>query len=78
MVVGEVVNATSVQVENILSAVGSIGLWMQALGLVVIGWIAFEIVFLLFQIKRRKRLRHVENQISRIESKLDKLLKKKK
>lgn len=60
---------TSSQVAEIITKLGSIGLWLQAIGLIGIIWIAFQIINWILNRKRMKRL-------ERIEEKLDKILKK--
>jgi hypothetical protein len=70
-------DSTEVFSELILS-LGKIGLWLQAIGaLVVITIIAIIINFVLNK-KRLIRLNHIENKIDSIEDKLEKILKIKK
>lgn len=76
MVVEEAVNVSADVIGDIVSAVGYIGLWIQAIGLIVILWIIFHVVSLIFNRKRRKILYQIRGDLERIERKINKLLKK--
>ncbi len=60
---------------NLLIEVGKLGSWIQALGLVVVLWIVFEVVALIVNRKKRKALYRIKEDLARIESKLDRALK---
>ncbi|MBI2449770.1 hypothetical protein HYV49_05750 [Candidatus Pacearchaeota archaeon] len=64
-------------VSNLALEVGRVGLWIQAIGLVVILWIIFEIIVLINNRIKRKRLYAIEDRLERIEKKLDKFTKSK-
>lgn len=55
---------------------GSIGRWVQAVGLIVVIWIIIQAVTLYFNRKRRKLLEKINEDLGRLEKKIDKLSKK--
>lgn len=61
---------------EILLGVGHLALYMQAVGLILILWIVFQIVTLYFNRKRRKKLYHLSEQLSQLDEKIDRLEKK--
>ena len=65
-----------VVIEDLVLQVGQIGLWVQAVGLVVVLWIIVETITLYYNRKRRLLLIDINERLKRIERKLD-LLKKK-
>ncbi len=64
------------EVGGIITALGTMALWLQAVGVVVILWIIFEIVALYYTIKRMKEVYAIKGDVKRIEGKIDSLLKK--
>ncbi len=60
-------------VGNLVTELGKIGLWVQALGLIIIFWIIFQIVNLIVNRKKRKTLYGIREDLKRIEGKIDKL-----
>lgn len=69
-------NLTDVPTE-IIFEVGKIALWMQTIGIIVILWIIFNIITLIVNRKKRKTLYSIQNDLKRIESKINKINKKK-
>ena len=63
--------------ESIAQDIGELGLWIQAIGLIVILWIVFQVINLIINIKRGVYLRRMKKDIMRIEEKVDKLGRKK-
>ena len=59
-----------------ITEIGRIGNWMQALGIVVILWILFQLVNLWLNRRRWKKLEEFDIKVNRIERKLDKLIKR--
>jgi hypothetical protein len=55
---------------------GKIGLWIQAIGLVVIIWIIVQGVTLFFNRRRRKAIYAIKEDLERIEKKIDRIDKK--
>jgi uncharacterized protein YggT (Ycf19 family) len=78
MATEEIINETANGLAgNILVQLGSLALWLQAIGALILLWIIFQIVNWIMNRKRLKRLDEFEKKINRIERKIDKILKKK-
>lgn len=71
------INAT-MAVEELITEVGRVGKWVEAIGLIVILWIGFEIVYLILAKRRKEELEKLRRDMGRMEKKLDKLVKKRK
>jgi hypothetical protein len=71
------INAT-MAVEELITEVGRVGKWVEAIGLIVILWIGFEIVYLILAKRRKEELEKLRGDMGRMERKLDKLVKKRK
>lgn len=69
-------NLTDIPTEIILE-LGKIAIWMQTLGIIILLWIVFNIITLMVNRKKRKAIYKIQKDLKRIESKIDKLLKKK-
>ena len=61
---------------NLIAEVGQLALWLQAIGLLVVLWIVFQIIFLFIEKKKKKRLENIEQRINAIDKKLDILIRK--
>lgn len=61
---------------NVLTEVGKIGNWLQALGIVVILWLIFQIVALIWNRRNHSTIRDLKRDIERLEKKIDKLAKR--
>ena len=68
----DLVNASA----DFLAQVGRLGSWLQALGMVVILWLFFEIVAFLINRKRMKEIYAIKEDVVRIEKKIDDILKR--
>lgn len=68
--------ATELLPETIIE-IGKMFLYLQTLGIIIIFWITFNIISLIVNRKKRKALYAIRNDLKRIETKLDKLIKKK-
>ena len=66
------------EVTGILSEIGHVGLWLQALGVVVVLTIIFDIVAFVYNKKRMKEIYTIKKDMVRIEKKIDRILQKKK
>ena len=62
---------------EVILEVGKIALWFQAIGIIVILWVIFEIISLIVNRKKRKAIYSIKGDLARIEKKIDKLLNKK-
>lgn len=66
----------AVEVAEVLTKIGEIGLWIQALGLIVILWIVFQVVNFIINRRRIKEIYAIKEDMKRMENKLDRLLRK--
>jgi len=62
---------------NITTQLGSIGIWLQAIGVIVVLWLIFQIIAFILNLKKERKLKRMEASIERIETKIDKIAKKK-
>ena len=76
MAVGDVENVTG-GLGSIITEIGSIALWLQTLGIIVVLWIIFEIIAFWFNRKRMQEVYKIKHDMKRIERKIDKILKQK-
>jgi ATP phosphoribosyltransferase len=60
---------------DIVVEVGKIGNWLQALGLIVILWIVFQVIALIVNRKNRKRIKAMRARIQEMDKKLDKIIR---
>ena len=74
--VGNLFLSPEESVIEILNRLGSIGKWLQAIGIIVILWVVFQIVQFVYNRRRVKRLDRIEEKLKSIEKKLDKIVKK--
>ncbi|MEK6892926.1 MAG: hypothetical protein AABX07_01875 [Nanoarchaeota archaeon] len=77
MLNGDIVNVADAPIE-IINEIGKIGRWLEALGLIIILWILFQIFSLWINRKRMKEIYIIKKDMKRIEGKIDKILNKKK
>ena len=64
-----------VVLEDVVLELGQIGLWIQAVGLIVVLWIIIQSITLYYNRKRRLLLTEIDKRLRRVESKLDKIIK---
>ena len=72
----EIPNLAPDTIADLIIQLGNIGKWVQAVGLVIILWIIFQIIILINNRIRRKQLYKIEERLNNIEKKLDKALKR--
>ena len=77
MAIGDVTNVSSEALNQFIVELGRIGLWIQALGVVIVLWIVFEAISIASNVIKRKRLESIEKRLGEIERKIDKVLSKK-
>jgi len=65
-----------VVIEDVVVQLGQIGLWVQAVGLVVILWIIVEAVTLYYNRRRRLLLMDIDERLKRVEKKIDMIKRK--
>lgn len=59
-------------IDDVVVELGQVGLWIQAVGLVVILWIIFQAITMYYNRKRRLMLIEINERLKRIEQKLKK------
>ncbi len=62
-------------IVQLIKDIGQIGTWIQTIGLVIILWIIFEVIFLINNRIKRKQLYKIEHRLFRIEKKIDSITK---
>ena len=65
-----------VVLEEVLLKLGSVGLWVQAVGLLVIIWIIVESITLYYNRRRRLLLEEINTRLKVVEKKIDLMSKK--
>ena len=73
MAVDSVANTSSDLVSELIADLGRIGLWLQALGVVIVLWLIFQIIALIVNRKKRKTLYAIKDDLERVESKIDRI-----
>ena len=73
MAVEEVVSIPAEVLGKAIVKMGNLVLFLQALGVILILWLVFEIIRLIVNRKNRKRLERIEESIKRIEKKINKI-----
>lgn len=63
-------------VEEVVVQVGRVMLWLQALGLIVLLWMAFQIVQIWLGRVRLRKIDEIKADMKRIEGKIDRLSRK--
>lgn len=64
-------------IEDLVLELGSIGLWVQAVGLVVVLWIIIESITLYYNRKRRLLLEEINERLKVVEKKIDFMIRRK-
>lgn len=76
MVVEEVINISSETATEIISSIGTLGKWLQAIGVIAVLWIVVHTINLILNRKRIRRLDKINESLQRLEKKVNKLSKK--
>ncbi|MFH1787295.1 MAG: hypothetical protein ABH811_00690 [archaeon] len=74
-IVDEVTNSSTSAVFNVVSELGKIGNWLQAIGIIVVIWIIIQVVNFIFNHKKKNYLKSIEQRLKQVEKKIDKLSK---
>jgi len=74
MAIEEIINAPSGVISDLVIAIGQIGLWLKAIGAIVILWLVVHTISVIFNTKRMKEVKNIKEDIVRIEEKIDKIL----
>ena len=70
MVIGEEV------IVNLLTEVGKVGSWLQAIGLIVVLWIIFQIISGVINRRNHNTIKDLKKDVERLEKKIDRLSKR--
>ena len=70
------INESNSTITDLIYELGSIGRWLQTIGIIIIFWIGFQIINLIYNYKKRKQLELIEDKLLKIEKKINKLNKK--
>ena len=62
---------------DVVTEIGKIGLWLKTAGIIFVLWIVFQVVNFIINRKRIKAIYNIKEYMSKMDKKLDKLLKKK-
>ena len=77
MAAEDVLITSSEVISDLAAKVGTLGRWLQAIGLIVVLWILMQIINGVLNRKKSKALKAIKADLERIERKVDKLGKKK-
>ena len=78
MAIEEIIgDSTSIAID-ITKTIGTIGLWLKAIGVVVVIWIIVHIISWILSQRKLKTLYAMKSDIQRIEGKIDQILNKNK
>ena len=58
-------------IGEVITEIGQIGLWLQALGIVIVLAVVFQIISFFYNRKRMKELEVIREDMKRIEGKID-------
>ena len=75
MALEEIANMSTETLAQLIIQIGKIGLWVQAIGILIIFWLIFQIISLVSLIIRKKKIDAIEKRLASIEKKLNTLLK---
>ncbi len=70
------INVSAEVATLLFTELGKIGLWLQALGLVIVVWLIFAVVNLVINRKKLEIVSKMQSDLTRIERKINKLSKK--
>lgn len=73
-VAGQITNSPANVVGDIAIALGSLGKWLQAIGILIVLWIILHIINWAINRKRLKELYRIKDDMIRVEGKIDKIL----
>ena len=63
-------------IPALIEMLGKVGLWLQAIGIIVVLWIIFQSIALYFNRKRMKEIYAIKNDMKRIEDKINRILRR--
>ena len=72
MVTAEIVGTSALIIEEL----GKLGKWLQAIGIIVVLWLVFQIVNLILRWRWWKEILILKEKIASLDGKINRLLKK--
>ena len=72
MVTAEIVGTSALIIEEL----GKLGKWLQAIGIIVVLWLVFQIVNLILRWRWWKEILVLKEKIDNLDGKINRLLKK--
>ena len=75
MAVEEIITEPFTAGTDFLALIGKIGLWLQAIGIIIIIWLILNIINWFINHRRLKMVYTLKEDVVRIEEKIDKILK---
>jgi len=62
-------------IGEVINEIGQVGLWLQALGVVIVLVIIFDVISFVYNKKKLRQLETIKKNMSRIEKKIDKVVR---
>jgi biopolymer transport protein ExbB/TolQ len=76
MVVEEVVNVSLGLVPGVVGELGRVVLWLQAIGVLLLLWIIFQLVMLWINYRRLSKLKELNHKLDSFEKHFNKMYRK--
>lgn len=71
------INDSTNQIPEVVSRLGDMALYLQAIGGIVLLWLIFQIISLFINYKKKKQLETIEARLKKIEKKVNEIKTKK-
>ena len=62
-------------VGEVITGIGQVALWLQALGIVIVLAIVFQIISFIYNRKRMREIDQIKKNMVRIEGKIDRIVR---
>lgn len=60
----------------LLEELGRIGSWLQALGVVIVLWLLFQLIAFIISSRKAKEIRRLREDVLRLEKKIDRFMRR--
>ena len=77
MVAEDIINSSSEFIPALIIELGTLASWLQALGILLVVWLVFQVISLIVNLKKKKLLELIRSDIKKLERKVDRISKKK-
>ncbi|MCH8986859.1 hypothetical protein IIA94_01680 [Patescibacteria group bacterium] len=77
MVAEDIINSSSEFIPALIIELGTLASWLQALGILLVVWLVFQVISLIVNLKKKKLLELIRSDINKLERKVDRISKKK-